>query len=287
MEKNHHTLLINQLQTIILQGATITQNTPATVTPKNGNSCMPVLLFIRLLLHISIVAVTGFGLYLNLFAAWDHSFQPWLILFYTTLSNTAVMLLFTWLCISDLGQIKQTHVRSSPFMQTRRSGLRNGTLQLKIALTWAISITAIVWHTLLVPHMQNNFEAEFLAYIPPKMILSFELLHTWSAVLAFADWLLFDHKGSIKITAPLYWLLIPISYLAFICGWVHFIGPINIALNMTYPYPFIDFATYGSAATWKNIALMTAGMLALGFIFYLMDWLLGKLFPSRRHRSSF
>ena len=217
----------------------------------------------RLGLRFPLVAVIAYGLYLNLYGAFN-AFQPWLLLFYTTQSNALVLLLFLVICVYDLKQL------APHYRETRLPQWLQGS---KTALTWAISITGIVWHLMLAPYIENYSGLEILT---PELLLSFSLLHTWSPLLAFIDWIMFDPKGTLKRLTPLRWLLIPIAYFAFICVWVAFVGPVNPDLGLTYPYPFIDFATYGALAIWRNVAFIAAGMLLLAYLFYAADKLLAK-----------
>lgn len=208
---------------------------------------------LRLFLFSALIAVISYGIYLAVYGAFGQ-FQRWQFLFYTLQSNTLILLLFTGLLFQHL------------FFRYHR--LPAWLLQTKIALTWAISITGLVWHLILLPEIkQLHLSTPF----SPGLWLSFSLLHTWSPLLAFIDWFCFDKKGSISIKAPFCWLLIPLSYFIFICLKVHFTGPINAELGIIYPYPFIDFSKFGTAIVLRNVFFMMIGMTLLGLSYYLLD----------------
>lgn len=235
-------------------------------------------IMIKLFLRSIIVVIIGWGLFISLFSAFG-SFQFWQLLYYTNLSNLAVMLLFIYLIIHDLRSIdKQKTVAHSSKNHIPCS------TRLKVALTWAISITGIVWHTLLAPFFDqlllkggNTIDALPPTFSMTQFILSISLLHTWSPLLVFLDWLIFNPKGKISLYAPLTWLQIPALYLAFICIWVDAVGPVNEHLYINYPYPFIDFSTYPATQICANIGIITIGMTVLGYLYWGIDRLLLKL----------
>lgn len=226
--------------------------------------------FLRLSLRCSLCIVIAYGLYLNLFSAFSQQFQAWLLLFYTTISNSLVLLVFLWLCVYDFRLLL-----SSAKPQTTPYSL---IFRIKVMLTWAISITGIVWHILLVPRMTPELLATAPAYVDlPALLMSFSLLHTWSPLLVFLDWLFFDSKNRIERFAPIRWLCIPLAYFVFICIWVNTVGPVNADYGFTYPYPFLDFQANGNAKTWCGIMVILLGMLSLGYFYLVIDRLIPRL----------
>lgn len=230
----------------------------------------------RLLLQFAIIFETSSGLYISLYGAFG-SFQYWQLLYYTNLSNLAVLVLFTVLSAKNLYFICQQK-KSQHTVQPRAF-----LFKIQIALTWVICITGIVWHTLLVPFIQSHPEfkaAMESALAKPSdmaaMLYSMQLLHTWSPFLAFSNWLLFCPKGQITRLTPLTWLLIPTSYFIFICIWVYTVGPVNQQLHIIYPYPFIDFANNPVSVIWLNIAFIAMGMLVLAYLFWGLDCLMKR-----------
>lgn len=230
---------------------------------------------IRLLLRLCLVFIILYGLYLNTYAGFG-AFQPWLLLFYTTQSNFLVMLVFLVFCIADLRALL-THTSVSSLSC---SAFVNNMYAVKTALTWAISITGIVWHLLLVSEMQKmapQITAQTGLVITPELWLSLDLLHTGSPLLAFLDWLLFSPKGKIKWLTPVRWLIIPLSYFVFICCWVNGVGPVKPEYSFIYPYPFLDFQANGVLRTWLGLLVILLGMLGLGYLYLLFDRLVLKV----------
>lgn len=231
----------------------------------------------QLLLQLAIIIVTSYGLYISLYGAFS-SFQGWQLLYYTNLSNLAILILFAVLFGKNISYICQNKKKDC------HTQLNNAYLfKIQAALTWAICITGIVWHTLLVPFIKNHPEIKTAigaalpnAFDMTAMLQSFELLHTWSPLLTFLFWLLFCPKGRITSLMPIIWLLIPASYFIFICIWVYMVGPVNQQLNIIYPYPFIDFANYPALTIWRNIIVIALGMLLLAYIFWGIDHLLKR-----------
>ena len=231
----------------------------------------------KLCLRLAIVVVIAWGLFIDLYSAFG-AFQSWQLLYYTNLSNLAVMLLFIYLIVKALRNKQETNQAS--YRQYLPSSE-----QLKMALTWAISITGIVWHIALAPALDEHIAqgGKVIQALPAsfdmvEFMLSVSLLHTWSPLLVFLDWLLFSPKKRLPLYTPLTWLLIPLGYFAFICAWVQGIGPVNAELHITYPYPFIDFSAYPATQIGCNIAIIAVGAVVLGYIYWGINWLLGKIF---------
>ncbi|MGL4667129.1 MAG: Pr6Pr family membrane protein [Saezia sp.] len=233
------------------------------------------LLALKILLRLSIVIVIAYGLYLNLYGGFGNQFQSWLLLFYTTQSNALVMLVFAILCAQNIREFFAAPSASNPCCTSARmEGIKTG-------LTWAISITGIVYHLLLVSELQRmapEVTAQTGVVITPELWLSLDLLHTWSPLLAFMDWLLFSPKGTMRRFTPVKWLLIPLGYFVFICLWVNLVAPVKPEYTFTYPYPFLDFQANGLVETCKGLVVILLGMLVLGYLYLGLDKVLGKLF---------
>lgn len=229
----------------------------------------------RLIWRLVIVAVIAWGLFLNFYGAFG-SFQSWVFLYYTSLSNIAVMLLFGVLCCTD----------AAALLKDRRdlsNGARLG--KVKTALTWAILVTGLVWHLVLVPVAGSRIQdPQTVAYFLPlldtvnagNLLLSMIFLHSYAPLLVFLDWLFFDRKGTLSPAVPLSWLLIPAGYFAFICAWVYGVGPVNSTYQLTFPYSVIDFTAHPAIEVWRNVGLMAAGMLVLAYLFWALDRMLGQ-----------
>jgi len=239
----------------------------------NTVSSKPILA-LKILIRLSLVVVVIYGLYLNLYGGFGNEFQSWLLLFYTTQSNALVMLVFAILCIHDVRDFFAAKPSQSCRMRERMEGV-------KVALTWAISITGIVYHLLLVSELHRmapEITAQTGLVLTPELWLSLDLLHTWSPLLAFMDWLLFSKKGNMRLVTPLKWLLIPLIYFVFICLWVNLVAPVKPEYSFTYPYPFLDFQANGVWETWKGLLIILTGMLCLGYAYLMLDKVFAKVY---------
>jgi hypothetical protein len=86
----------------------------------------------------------------------------------------------------------------------------------------------------------------------PALVADF-LLHKVSPGLMVLWWLLFAPRRRLKWSAPLWWGIYPLAYLAYALG--------RVQLDGRYAYPFIDIGKLG----WLQTALNAGGM-ALTFI---------------------
>jgi len=110
-------------------------------------------------------------------------------------------------------------------------------------LTLAILFVGVIYATLL----QNLYHLTGGARVADI------LLHKVSPALMALWWLLFAPRKRLKWSAPLWWSLYPLGYLAYALG--------RGRLDGRYPYPFIDLGRLG----WLQTALNSGGI-ALAFI---------------------
>lgn len=140
--------------------------------------------------------------------------------FFTTLTNLLVAVTMTWVA---------TGGRASPT-------LLGGT-------TLAILLVGVVYATLL----------RGLIELSGGAILADMLLHKISPIVMVLWWLLFAPRARLRGSAPLWWSIYPLTYLAYALG--------RGAIEHKYPYPFLDVGKIGWLQTTLN-----AGGIALGFI---------------------
>jgi len=97
--------------------------------------------------------------------------------------------------------------------------------------------------------------------------------------MVFFDYLLFTPKGSFKSFDPLTWTLIPIAYLIFAVVRAE-ISPLMFSgfggTSSRYPYPFMDFDLLGTGKGILIIIVMSVIYIAMGYLLYVLDRLLGK-----------
>jgi hypothetical protein len=100
--------------------------------------------------------------------------------------------------------------------------------------------------------------------------------------MTLLDWLLFDKKGQFRRLDPVKWLLIPLAYLIFALVRAQFATFANTGSH--YPYFFIDIDQYGVGQVALNCFLIGLGLLALGYVIYLVDLGLSKI-PLAKKRA--
>ena len=174
--------------------------------------------------------------------------------YFTNLSNMAVV---AYLWAGGFALLRRKDLWPAPFMPG-----------LKHALMLAITVTWLVAHFLLdggAVFEDGTFHWTMLVVhyiVPIAMIL---------------DWLLFDAKGTMGKGDPPTWLAFPLAYLAYIMLLVWGFGiMVNPEAHSRWPYDFLDFDALGAPTVLVTIVAMAAVFLALGYIYLLIDHLMGK-----------
>ncbi len=143
----------------------------------------------------------------------------------------------------------------------------------KGAMVMCIALTGIAYHLLLSGNMET------VGILSPMLIISNQLVHTVVPIMVFFDYLLFTPKGSFKSFDPLTWTLIPIAYLIFAVVRAE-ISPLMFSgfggTSSRYPYPFMDFDLLGTGKGILIIIVMSVIYIAMGYLLYVLDRLLGK-----------
>jgi hypothetical protein len=114
------------------------------------------------------------------------------------------------------------------------------------------------------------------------------MAHLVVPVLVFLDYLLFDEKGTVKWSHPIYWLFYPIFYFAFSMS-SHFLFGTDF-----YPYPFLnndqflnrsDFlaGNNGWNGVFMTLALIGLLFIGMGFLLVFLNNLLSGKY--KRHFS--
>ncbi|MEG0503591.1 MAG: Pr6Pr family membrane protein, partial [Raoultibacter sp.] len=114
-----------------------------------------------------------------------------------------------------------------------------------------IMVTLLIYWVVLVG-------ADF-AMVPNGTAASNLTVHLIVPLMAFADWLVFDKKGSIRALDPLAWLVLPLYYLIF----ANIAAPLGATYRdgARYPYFFINPDLLG----WSDVALNIA-VIAVAFL---------------------
>lgn len=174
--------------------------------------------------------------------------------YYTILSNILCFLYFAYLVI-----IRPK--RENPII--------------KGAVTICIALTGLVFHIFLSGNM-NAMGGK----VGMELFVSNYIVHYVVPIMVFIDYLLFTPKGSFKVFAPLEWSVIPLAYLVFALVRAEVSDLVfNVFGNTTsrYPYPFMDFDAIGTSKAVTNIVIIGIGYIALGYLFFAFDKLLGKI----------
>lgn len=121
----------------------------------------------------------------------------------------------------------------------------------------AISLTGIVFHTMLVPVLESPIG------------FNGHVLHTIVPIGFVLDWLVFCQKGRFRFRDVPVWVVFPLVY---------FVATLLVAVyhDGFYPYPFMDAATYGYGSVAVNAALLLVAFGALGAVYVGVDKLLAR-----------
>lgn len=202
--------------------------------------------FYRLLLLIC----CGSGITLQYGSAFGQGNIAMLSCYYTIISNIICFLYFSYLLT-----VRPKYERAV----------------IKGAVTMCIALTGIVYHLLL------SGTTESSGYTGAALAVADQLLHTVVPLMVFFDYLLFTPKGSFKSLDPLMWTLIPIAYLIFAMVRAEASGTTFTVFGgkSRYPYPFMDVDVLGIGKVALIILIITVAYIAIGYLFYVADSLLG------------
>lgn len=184
--------------------------------------------------------------------------------YYTILSNILCFIYFAMLVIAQ---------------RKKENALIRG------AVTMCITVTGLVYHFML-----GGFMGTAAGAGVPVTALSVSniLVHYVVPILVILDYFLFVPKGQYKSLYPLAWLVLPYAYFAFsmVRAEVSTRTFTGFGATSRYPYPFLDVDLYGWDKVLLIVLAVTVAFIALGYIVYVLDRLLGKnLSTSRKRRD--
>ena len=142
--------------------------------------------------------------------------------------------------------------------------------QAKYTATISLLVTMLIAHFLL-------FDAMFK---DGQLVWHLVVLHYVVPIMTLLDWVLFDQKGKMPVWGPLVWMSLVVVYLAviMICA-----GPLGLYMGggttadiSRYPYTFLDPTISGVGGVASFCAIMLVAFVALGYILFGIDRLLGK-----------
>jgi hypothetical protein len=155
--------------------------------------------------------------------------------FFTIISNLAVAVVMTNVALGG---------RVSPFVLG--------------GLTLAILLVGIVYLVLL----------RGLHALSGNALIANHLLHYLSPVAVAGYWLLFTPHGRLRWTAPLLWMLFPLTYFVYAIA--------RGEIDGRYPYTFLDVGKIGVAQTIINGLAIAAGFIPFGLAVVWLDRRLGR-----------
>lgn len=193
--------------------------------------------------HISIIGSSGYGASVQL-GLWNGTFTGQQLLYYTILSNLLIFGYYSYLLIKGV---------------TKGAKYNNN---IHAAFTLMIIITGLIYHLILVPQLQE---------INPYGIdpLANTLVHTYTPLAVFIDWVCFVIIKDTQKLTPLYWLSIPLSYWLLSLIYASFKIPFSLTGNY-YAYSFIDINLLGLKTVILNIILCFFVFLLLGYFLKLI-----------------
>jgi hypothetical protein len=190
-----------------------------------------------------------------------------MLAYYTNLSN---ILCFGYMLLAAVHTL-------AGIVTKRPAGFPAPLPKIKRAFTLMIAITVVVYHFILAPGMYRmNYNYQVFSGTDI-------LIHYFTPIMFILDWALFDKKNGIRWYEPLSWLIIPVAYLVYVLIRAEVGAPLN-ALGVRYPYLFLDFDLLEAAQVYGYIALCAAGIVAIGYLFFLLDKL-PALFAARSVRK--
>lgn len=130
---------------------------------------------------------------------------------------------------------------------------------IKFCALIGITVTFLVLNILL----DSPFRAEYWSFQENV------LMHFVNPILFWLDYILFAEHNNTKALYPIYSIIFPLLYLAFIFIRSNFIKAGEGVI--VYPYFFIDVKTLGVPKVIMWIAILVAVFVVLGYIIYIFD----------------
>ena len=172
--------------------------------------------------------------------------------FFTVQSNIFIIAMALIFLINEILQLAN-----------KKSFVNQTLLHIKYVATVAITVTFLVFFTMLAPLMGVDYLLSFNNFS----------LHAIVPVLAIVDFILFDTGINLTYFNSLFATISPISYVVFV--YVGAIFGLKYGENLYYPYFFLDFEKNGflfekgfGIIPW--IIILLAGIVGLGLLYCLI-----------------
>lgn len=196
--------------------------------------------YLSLIYKAIVIVATVYGLFLN----FNKSGFSRMIVYFTILSNIAILEFFTIEFFAELTDYKKT----------RKYYI------VKLILLVNISITMFAFEFVVRPYV--NFQTGYTG-----MNIRDTFVHIITPILAILDYLFFDKKGKFSFEYIKFTAISPFLYLVFVIIYGNFGGRFTAFGQVSkYPYIFMDFESLGF------YALIACGLTML--VFLGMGWLI-------------
>jgi hypothetical protein len=133
---------------------------------------------------------------------------------------------------------------------------------LKFVGVLAILLTFLVFNFLLACQPDRDPQANWR--------ISSISFHVILPIMYVLDWLLFYEHKKIRWFYPLASVILPLLYVAFVFTRAAIVN-FNPDVPYLYPYFFLNIDKLGVAGVGKWVAILFAGFIILGYIFYIID----------------
>lgn len=197
-----------------------------------------------------------------------------------------------WALLDGAGVLAGRYDSNFPHMFTNISGIA-AWIYFLCAVLWLIprgekesgapfapvfKYTAVI--SLLVTMIIAHFMVFDAMFQDGKLVWHLVVMHYIAPCMALLDWLLFDEKGKMPAWGPVAWISLAVAYLAFTMIAVGvfgaYMGGGTTAELTPYPYDFLDPAIAGVGGVAGFSGGMIAAFLALGYILFGIDRLMGR-----------
>lgn len=210
---------------------------------------------LSLLYKLVIVLVAGYGLFL--YSGLPAQFNWGMFKYYTILSNALCFIFFILSIVRVVAQIFKTGIKGPATLAPHFKGV----------VTNAIIVTLLIYQFV-------------LASSPFSMDvgggnLGNQIVHLFVPLLVIVDWLLFDKKGFYTFGDPFLGCILPFLY--FVCTVFAAEMGTRYLNGSRYPYEFINFDALGVPKVMLNVSILLLVFLAVNFVIYFIDKLLGKI----------
>lgn len=185
--------------------------------------------------------------------------------FFTVQSNIFIMLIALIFLINEV-----------VVLITKKSFINQTLLHIKYVATIAITVTFLVFFTMLAPLMGVDYLLSFNNFS----------LHAIVPILAIVDFFLFDKDINLTYKTSLFATISPISYVIFV--YIGAIFKLQYGENLYYPYFFLNIDTNGFFFEKGTMGIIPWIIILLGFIIGLgcLYCLLMKLIQKRLDKKS-